>query len=174
MAANHGEAAQGLLRVDWLLLSLGLFIFAAIQTAHGPSGAILAGLSAAGAIYLIRFQADLKLSAQLFAVDFVAVALFASLVDGDGILWRAPATLLNLCQFSPIGGVSSLLVYFFGIIVLRARSQLALRFGLALIPFLFSLLISLGAPPISQLGQIFFLGFNAPEGIASLTASTED
>ena len=172
MAANHGEAAQGLLRVDWLLLSLGLFIIAAIQTAHGPSGAILAGLSAAGAIYLIRFQTDLKLSAQLFAVDFVAVALFASLVDGDGILWRAPATLLNLCQFSPIGGVSSLLVYFFGIIVLRARSQLALRFGLALIPFLFSLLISLGAPPISQLGQIFFLGFNAPEGIASLIGRT--
>jgi len=58
MAANHGEAAQGLLRVDWLLLSLGLFIIAAIQTAHGPSGAILAGLSAAGAIYLIRFQAE--------------------------------------------------------------------------------------------------------------------
>ena len=172
MAATRGEAVQGLLRVEWLLLSLGLLIFSSVQIALGPSGAFLAGLSAAAAIYLIRVRADFKLSAQLFAVDFLTVAILASLVDGDGVLWRAPNTLLNLCQFSPIGGVSAVLVYVFGIIALRARSQFALRFGLAVIPFLFSFLIALGAPPIAQLGKIFFLGFNAPEGLTSLIGRT--
>ena len=110
MAATRGEAVQGLLRVEWLLLSLGLLIFSSVQIALGPSGAFLAGLSAAAAIYLIRVRADFKLSAQLFAVDFLTVAILASLVEGDGVLWRAPGTLLNLCQFSPIGGVSAVLV----------------------------------------------------------------
>ncbi|MFM8860392.1 MAG: GH36-type glycosyl hydrolase domain-containing protein [Methylocystis sp.] len=153
-------------------MSLGLLIFSSVQIALGPSGAFLAGLSAAAAIYLIRVRADFKLSAQLLAVDFLTVAILASLVDGDGVLWRAPNTLLNLCQFSPIGGVSAVLVYVFGIIALRARSQFALRFGLAVIPFLFSFLIALGAPPIAQLGKIFFLGFNAPEGLTSLIGRT--
>lgn len=172
MAVHHGEATRDLLCVEWLLLSLGLLIFALIQTAHGSSGAFLAGLSAAGAVYLIRFHTDFKLSVQIFAVDFVIIALLTSLVDGDGVLWRAPTTLVNVCQFSPIGGVSAVLVYLFGIIVLNARSQFALRFGLALIPFLFSFLIALGAPPVSQLGQIFFLGFSAPDGVASLIGRT--
>lgn len=79
---------------------------------------------------------------------------------------------LNLLQLSPIGGASAVLAYISGLLVLKARSQFSLRAGLALLPFLFCLLIALGSPPITQLGQIFFLGFNAPEAIASLIGRT--
>jgi len=83
-----------------------------------------------------------------------------------------PATLLNLCQFSRLAAAVIASRLFLWDHCAQARSQLALRFGLALIPSLFSLLISLGAPPISQLGQDIFLEFNAPEGIASLIGRT--
>ena len=156
MAATHVDSSQGVLRLDRQFLGLGLLVIALTQTAQGPSGAFLAGVSAAAALYLISFKADVKLSAQLFCIDFIIVALFASLVDSNAILWRAPTTFLNLHQLSPIGGASAVLAYISGLLVLKARSQFSLRAGLALLPFLFCLLIALGSPPITQLGQIFF------------------
>ncbi|GDX38594.1 hypothetical protein LBMAG20_08090 [Methylocystaceae bacterium] len=172
MAAAHVDSSQGVLRLHRQFLGLGLLVIALTQTAQGPSGAFLAGVSAAAALYLISFKADVKLSAQLFCIDFIIVALFASLIDSNAILWRAPTTFLNLLQLSPIGGASAVLAYISGLLVLKARSQFSLRAGLALLPFLFCLLIALGSPPITQLGQIFFLGFSAPEAIASLIGRT--
>ncbi len=150
------------------LVGAGLLATATFEAAGGRGSAALAGALAALAIYLLEPGRRLKprsFGAQgaRAAADFFAVGAFALLCDPAAVLWRAPSSLSDTFLLTPAGAATASLLYMGGAIVLKGRSPLAVRGGLFILPFLFSLLVALGSPAAAELGKAALLGFSAPE-----------
>ena len=172
MAAIRSEAGEGGVRIERLLIGLALAGLAAFEAAEGRDHAILAGLTGAAAIYLLRPARDLTRQAAAAGVDFIAVALFAFFCDPANPLWRAPDTFEQLIRFSSAGAGVAVGLYVLGVAGLTARSRIALRVGMFALPCIFSLVLALGAPPITQLGGALLFGVEAPEVLRKILGRT--
>ncbi len=155
------------------LIGAGLVAAATFETTNGRSHALLAGAIAALALYLLRSHQLSGSASRLTrgleaAADFLAVAALAALCDPTGVLWRAPTSLQNLFTLTPSGAGTASFLYLTGAITLVGRSPLAVRGALFLLPFIFSLLISLGSPVADELGRLTLLGVDAPELVRTI------
>jgi cyclic beta-1,2-glucan synthetase len=172
MAAIHGESDTGGALFERILFGLVFAVVAALEASGGLDHLLVAGFFSGAALYLLRPSGEGGRQAVDFVVDFLAVGAFAALCDRSGLLWRAPETMEELFRFSPVGAGSATILYIGGVVALTARSRMALRGALFLLPFLFSLIIALGAPPVTQLGRAFFLGLDVPETFAKIAGRT--
>ena len=172
MASTHADTDKGGALLERLLFGLVFAAVAAAEASGGRDHMLVAGFFAGAAIYLLKPSTEGVRQAIDFTVDFFAVAAFAILCDRAGALWRAPEALSDLFRFSPVGAGSAALIYIAGVVALNARSRLALRAGLFVLPFLFSLLIALGAPPVTQIGGMLFLGLDVPEAVQKIAGRT--
>lgn len=157
MAAIDVEARSAGHTLERSLIGAGLVAAASFEATNGRSHALLAGAIAALALYLLRSHQLPGSASRLTrgleaAADFLAVAALAALCDPTGVLWRAPTSLENLFTLTPSGAGTASFLYLTGAITLVGRSPLAVRGALFLLPFIFSLLISLGSPVAVELG----------------------
>jgi len=155
-----------------ILFGLVFAVVAALEASGGPAHLLVAGFFAGASLYLLRPSSEGGRQSVNFAVDFLAVGAFAALCDRSGVLWRAPETFEGLFRFSPVGAGAATAVYIAGVLVLTARSRMPLRIALFLLPFLFSLFIALGSPPVTQLGAAPFIGLDVPEPVAKIVGRT--
>lgn len=163
MASIHGETETGGAKFERILFGLACAVVAALEAAGGRDHALVGGFFAGAAIFLLRPSSDSTRQAADFVVDFCAVAAFALLCDRAGVLWRAPETLAGLFRLTPVGVIATTLFYLSGVITLTGRARMKVRAALFALPFLFSLLIALGAPPIAELGSLLLLGLDVPD-----------
>jgi len=172
MAVTNGEAEFGGQSIERTLVGFSFLTLSVFQVAQGPVDAVLAGVFAALSLFLLKPAEDAARQISAALVDFAVISTFAVLVDNAAVLWRSPETFWGVFIFSPVGGSVAALTYLLGMVCLKAASRLLLRVGLALLPFLFCLLIALGSPPVSYLGGIFFLGLHAPEDLCKIFGRT--
>lgn len=170
MAASESETGGAL--VERILFGLVFAAVAALEAAGGAEHAPVAGFFAGAALYLLRPSSEAGRQSVNFAVDFLAVGAFAALCDRSALLWQAPETFQALFRLSPIGAGTAAALYISGVLVLTARSRMPLRIALFLLPFLFSLLIALGSPLVTEIGKALFLGLDVPEGVAKIAGRT--
>jgi cyclic beta-1,2-glucan synthetase len=170
--AAHGESETGGALFERILFGLVFAAVAALEASGGWDHLLVAGFFAGAALYLLRPSSEGGRQAVNFAVDFIAVAIFAALCDRSGLLWRAPDVLEQLFRFSPVGAGAATLVYIAGVVSLTARSRMPLRIALFLLPFLFSLLVALGSPPVTEIGGAFFPGLDIPEPVKKIAGRT--
>ena len=170
MAASESDTGGALL--ERMLLGLVFATVAALEASGGPEHLLIAGFFAAASLYLLRPSSERGRQSVNFAVDFLAVGAFAALCDRSAVLWRAPETLSELFRFSPVGAGVAAALYIAGVLVLTARSRMPLRLALFLLPFLFSLFIALGSPPVTKIGAALFFGLDVPETIAKIAGRT--
>lgn len=170
MAASESDTGGALL--ERVLLGLVFATVAALEASGGPEHLLIAGFFAAASLYLLRPSSESGRQSVNFAVDFLAVGAFAALCDRSGVLWRAPETFAEMFRFSPVGAGTAAALYIAGVLVLTARSRLPLRLALFLLPFLFSLFIALGSPPVTKLGAALFFGLDIPEAVAKIAGRT--
>jgi cyclic beta-1,2-glucan synthetase len=136
---------------------------AVTEASGGRDHIVVAGLFAALGLLLLRPSGDLIQKSAEFAVDFFAIGVFAFACDRHAVLWRAPQTLDQLFTFSPVGTGFGAATYLAGVVTLTGRSSISIRTALFLLPFLFSLALALGSPPIETIGAIVLFGAEAPE-----------
>ncbi|WP_036280859.1 GH36-type glycosyl hydrolase domain-containing protein [Methylocystis sp. ATCC 49242] len=172
MATIHGETDTGGALFERILFGLGLAVVAALEASGGYDHALVAGFFAGAAVYLLRPSGEAARQAIDFVVDFLVIASFSVMCDRAGVLWRAPDTLEQLFRFSPVGAGVATIIYISGVVTLRARSRLAVRAALFALPLLFSLLIALGSPPVTQIGGMFLPGIDAPEILKKIIGRT--
>ncbi|MGJ0506190.1 MAG: GH36-type glycosyl hydrolase domain-containing protein [Methylocystis sp.] len=170
MAASESETGGALF--ERILLGLVFAVVASLEASGGPTHLLVAGFFAAAALYLLRPSSEVGRQSVNFAVDFLAVGAFAALCDRSEVLWRAPETFEALFRLSPVGAGSAAALYIAGVLVLTARSRMPLRLALFLLPFLFSLFIALGSPPVTRVGAALFLGLDVPEPVAKIAGRT--
>ncbi len=170
--AAHGELDAGGALFERILFGAIFAGVAALEASGGPDHTLVAGFFAGAALFLLRPSSEGARQAVNFLVDFLVVGAFAALCDRSGSLWRAPETLDQLFRFSPVGAGAATILYLFGVVTITARSRMALRVALFLLPLLFSLLIALGAPPVTEIGAAVFLGFPVPETLAKIAGRT--
>lgn len=172
MAHTHGESETGGALFERILFGVVFAVVAALEASGGRDHLFVAGFFSGAALYLLRPSSEGGRQAVNFAVDFLAVGVFAALCDRSWVLWRAPDTLEQLFLLSPVGAGAATIVYLAGVVALTARSRMPLRIALFLLPFLFSLIIALGSPPITQIGEAFFLGQDVPEFLKKIVGRT--
>lgn len=172
MANAQGESEAGGALIERVLFGLVFAVVAALEASGGVEHALVAGFFAGAALYLLRPSSESGRQAVNFGVDFLAVGAFAALCDRSGVLWRAPETLEQLFRLSPVGAGAATIIYIGGVVSFTARSRMPLRIALFLLPFLFSLLIALGSPPVTRLGAVLFLGVEVPEPLAKIAGRT--
>ena len=170
MASINAGAEPGSHKFERALAGFGLLALAAFEAAQGPGHAAPAGALAALALYLLephRRAKPLSVAAQgaRAGVDFVAVSVFALLCSPGLALWRAPTSVSDAFLLTSAGAATATLVYLIGVLLLKGRSPLAVRGGLFLLPFLFSLLLALGSPVAADIGGAALPGLNAPEEV---------
>ncbi len=167
---NEGNTSGGV--IVRLLIGLALTGLCVMEAAQGRDRSILAGIAGAAAIYLLRPTHDLPRQAAASAIDFIVITLFAYFCDPANPLWRAPETLDQIIRFSSVGAGVAAGLYVLGVSGLAARSRIALRAGLFALPFIFSLVLALGAPPVTQLGGALLFGVEAPEALRKVLGRT--
>ena len=172
MAGIQGETEKGGALFERFLFGLAFAAIAAAEASGGRDHVLSAGFFGGAALYLLRPSTEGARQAVDFLVDFFVVAAFALLCDRAGVLWRAPETLEELFRLSPVGAGAATLVYISGVVTLTARSRLALRAALFAFTFLFSLLIALGSPPVTQIGGMLLLGLDVPEAVRKIVGRT--
>jgi len=172
MAAIKGGAETGGAKFERILFGVCFAIVAALEASGGKDHVLVAGFFAATSVYLLRPAADSMRQVVYFTADFLAVGAFALLCDRAGALWRAPDSFRTLFDFTSVGAGAAAMFYLTGVIALRGRSGVILRLALFSTPFLFSLLIALGAPPITELGGLLLLGTDAPEMFQKIAGRT--
>ncbi|MBM3625892.1 MAG: glycosyl transferase family 36, partial [Alphaproteobacteria bacterium] len=59
-----------------------------------------------------------------------------------------------------------------GVVTLRARSRMAVRAALFVLPLQFSLLLALGSPPVTQIGGVLLFGLDVPEAFRKIAGRT--
>jgi len=168
MAAIDGGMASRGMGLRRLILGAICVAAAGFEAANGRDHALVAGVLAGAAIFLLRPALGRARQGLEFAIDFGAVAAFALLTDPAGLLWREPQQFHTLFDFSPVGAGAASVVYLLGVVTLIARSSLAIRLALFILPFLFTLLLALGSPPITELGGLLLLGFDAPQTVKAV------
>ncbi|MGJ0393399.1 MAG: GH36-type glycosyl hydrolase domain-containing protein [Methylocystis sp.] len=172
MASIEGESDTGGALLERILFGLAFGAIAALEASGGLDHMLFAGFFGAASLFLLRPASEGSRQAANFAVDFAAVGVFAALCDRSGVLWRAPETFEQLFRFSPVGAGAATLIYVSGVFAITARSRMRLRAALFLLPFLSSLVIALGAPPVTQMGAALFPGLEVPEPIAKIAGRT--
>lgn len=172
MAAVRNEREETGVRIGRLLIGLGLTALAAFEAAQGRDRTIFAGLAGAGAIYALRPTHDLLRQAVATAVDFIVLTIFAFFCDPANPLWREPETAEQIIRFSSVGAGVAVGLYILGVAGVNARSRMVLRGGLFALPYIFSLVLALGAPPITQLGGAMLFGVEAPETLRKILGRT--
>jgi cyclic beta-1,2-glucan synthetase len=172
MAVKRGESDVNSALFERILIGMGFAVFAALEAAGGGEHAIVAGFFAGATIFVLRRSSESARQAADFAVDFLAVATFTLLCDRAGLLWRSPETFAELFRFSPVGAATATILYLAGVVTLRARSRMAVRAALFVLPLQFSLLIALGSPPVAQIGGALLLGLDVPEAFKKIVGHT--
>ena len=172
MAVNRGESDVNSALFERILIGMGFAVFAALEAAGGGEHAIVAGFFAGATIFVLRRSSESARQAADFAVDFLAVATFTLLCDRAGLLWRSPETFAELFRLSPVGAATATILYLAGVVTLRARSRMAVRAALFVLPLQFSLLIALGSPPVAQIGGALLLGLDVPEAFRKIVGHT--
>jgi cyclic beta-1,2-glucan synthetase len=170
--AALGESETGGALLERILFGMVFAAVAAFEASRGLDHVLFAGFFAGAALYLLRPSSESGRQMVNFAVDFAAVGVFTALCDVNGVLWRAPETFAELFRFSPVGAGTATILYVSGVLALTARSRMPLRVALFLLPFLFSLFVALGAPPITQIGRYLMLNAPVPEAIAKIAGRT--
>ena len=172
MAVVEGEPQELSVRFGRTALG-GIFaLVAATEASGGPAHTLVAGFFAAAALWLLRANPDRVRQGIDIAIDFCAVGALALLCDRAGVLWRQPQTFDQIFAFSPVGAGVATGLYVIGVAAIRGRNDLAMRAGLFLVPFVFSLTMALGSPPIDQLGAIVLFGVDAPQYLRSIVGRT--
>ncbi len=172
MATIDAAARPRKLNVDRLLLGAALLIGAAAQSyGDGPLWPV-SGLLAAAALFLLRPAKRSRDQAIDAAIDFAVITIFSMLADPAAVLWRAPETLAQLFRFTPLGAGAATLIYLVGAAMLAGRTSRVIRLALFLLPFLFSLVLALGAPPVTEIGGVLLLGFDVPQIARELVGRT--
>ncbi len=172
MAVNRGESDVKGSAFERILIGAGFAVFAALEAAGGGEHAIVAGFFAGAAIFVLRRSSESTRQAADFAVDFLVVATFTLLCDRSGVLWRAPDSFADLFRFSPVGAGTAAILYLAGVVTLRARSRMAVRAALFVLPLQFSLLLALGSPLVTQIGGWMLLGLDVPEVLRKIAGRT--
>ena len=111
---------------------------------------LLAALAGAGGLALLRWaRAERPYSHALIAIDAAAFAIFAIQRNDSLGFWQLPGPWSDVWRFDPAGAVIALLVYAGGAILALIGGFRGLRLieavSLIAIPFLFNLLITVGA-----------------------------
>ena len=150
MAVTNGEAEFGGQSIERTLVGFSFLTLSVFQVAQGPVDAVFAAVFAALSLFLLKPAEDAARQISAALVDFAVISTFTVLVDNAAVLWRSPETFWGVFIFSPVGGSVAALTYLLGMVCLKVASRLLLRVGLALLPFLFCLLIALGSPPVSS------------------------
>lgn len=172
MAVNRGESDVGGVLFERIIIGAGFGVFAALEAAGGGEHAIVAGFFAGVAIFMLRRSSERARQAADFAVDFLAVATFTLLCDRSGVLWRSPESFAELFRFSPVGAGTATILYLAGVVTLRARSRMAVRAALFILPLQFGLLLALGSPPVTEIGGALLLGLDVPEVFRKIAGRT--
>jgi cyclic beta-1,2-glucan synthetase len=172
MAVKPGESDVNSALFERIMIGMGFAVFAALEAAGGGEHAIVAGFFAGATIFVLRRSSESARQAADFAVDFLAVATFTLLCDRAGLLWRSPETFAELFRLSPVGAATATILYLAGVVTLRARSRMAVRAALFVLPLQFSLLIALGSPPVTQIGGALLLGLDVPEAFRKIVGHT--
>jgi cyclic beta-1,2-glucan synthetase len=168
MAVVDGERQELGARFERIALG-GIFaVVAGTEASGGPDHVVVAGFFAAAALWLLRANSDRSRQILDAAIDFCAAGVFAFLCNRSGVLWREPQIFEEIFAFSPVGTAMATELYVIGVAAIRGRNDLAMRAGLFLLPFIFSLILALGSPPVDQLGGVLLLGFDAPRHIQSI------
>ena len=168
MAATSGEADRSIIRAERLLVAIICIGFAAVEAYQGLMHAPIAGFLGAGALLIVTPAAGRSNRLLDFLVDFLFVSIFALLCDPAGVLWRAPHNWSEVFSLTPVGASTATLLYLFGALALRGGARLPIRLALFIMPFMFCLLLTLGAPPVVDLGGAVLLGIDAPETLKTL------
>jgi cyclic beta-1,2-glucan synthetase len=159
-------------RVGRLALGAIFAFVAATEASGGPDHFLVAGFFSSAALWLLRPNPDRTRRIIDIAIDFCAVGVFAYLCERSGVLWREPQNFREIFAFSPVGAATATALYVIGIATIRGRNDLAMRAGLFLTPFMFSLTMALGSPPVDQLGGILLFGWDAPQYIKTIAGRT--
>ena len=122
----------------------------ALYAAVALSQPILAALAGAGALALLRWAwAERPYSAALIAFDAAAFAIFAFQRNDSLGFWQLPGPWADVWRFDPPGAAIALIVYAGGSILALVGGARGLRLieavSLIAVPFLFNLLITVGA-----------------------------
>src|SRR5580658_9197528 len=126
------------------LLALGFY---AAVAARQPIVAALAG--AAGLALLRWARAERPYSAALIAIDAAAFAIFAFQRNDSIGFWQLPGPWADVWRFDPPGATIALIIYAGGSIMALISGFRGLRLiealSLIAVPFLFNLLLTVGA-----------------------------
>src|ERR1700749_4597048 len=111
---------------------------------------LLAALAGAGGLALLRWaRAERPYSHALIAIDAAAFAIFAIQRNDSLGFWQLPGPWSDVGRFDPPGAVIALIVYVGGSILALIGGFCGLRLiealSLIAIPFLFNLLLTVGA-----------------------------
>lgn len=172
MAINRGESDVNSALFERIIIGMGFAVFAALEAAGGGEHAIVAGFFAGATIFTLRRSSESARQAADFAVDFLVVATFTLLCDRSGVLWRSPENFAELFRFSPVGAGTATILYLAGVVTLRARSRMAVRAALFVLPLQFGLLLALGSPPVTQIGGALLFGLDVPEVFKKIAGRT--
>jgi len=158
----NGAAETGGAKFERLAFGAIFAAIAALEASGGRDHVLVAGFFAAASLFLLRPSSGGLRQGVDFAVDFLLVGALSMMCDRAGVLWRAPDTLDRLFDLTPTGAGAATLFYLAGVVTIEGRSRIVLRIGLFLVPFLFAMLIALGAPPVTEIGGFLLFGFEAP------------
>jgi cyclic beta-1,2-glucan synthetase len=144
------------------LLALGLYAAVALKQP------ILAAVGGAAGLALLRFAwAERPFSAALIAFDAAAFAIFAVQRNDSLGFWQLPGPWADVWRFDPPGATIALIVYAGGSIMALVSAARGLRLieavSLIAIPFLFNLLVTVGADwRMAGLGAVVTGGAKLP------------
>jgi cyclic beta-1,2-glucan synthetase len=144
------------------LLALGLYAAVALKQP------ILAAVAGAASLALLRWAwAERPFSAALIAFDAAAFAIFAVQRNDSLGFWQLPGPWADVWRFDPPGATIALIVYAGGSIMALVSAGRGLRLieavSLIAIPFLFNLLVTVGADwRMAGLGAVVTGGAKLP------------
>ena len=144
------------------LLALGLYAAVALKQP------VLAAAAGAAGLALLRFAwAERPYSAALLAFDAAAFAIFALQRNDSLGFWQLPGPWADVWRFDPPGAAIALIIYAVGSIMALVSAARGLRLieavSLIAIPFLFNLLITIGADwRMAGLGAVVTGGAKLP------------
>lgn len=129
----------------------------------GPAAAALGGVAAGFALALLSPERRSSAAALSIAVfDALVVFVYGLLCNPALALWRAPNKWSELFQMTPVGAGAATALYLGSMLIIMAysgrRPGKTAAVSLALIPFLFAIVISLGSNLPADLGRLMTFG----------------
>ncbi|MDE2361996.1 MAG: glycosyl transferase family 36 [Hyphomicrobiales bacterium] len=140
-------------------------VFLAIGAAgmSGVAAAALAGVAAGFSLAALSPQRrSAAASGSIALFDGFVVFVYGFLCNPSSVLWQAPPDWRSLFAFTPVGASCAAGLYLVSILIIMAysgaRPSRSASISLALIPFLFCIVIGLGSNLPADLGRIIVLG----------------